>query len=118
MKTYKRELEGSHDHLFCGHWNGSPIEIGMQPELLKEIPEAETYHYHIYHEYYVVLEGEAELTVEGDTVKFEAGKVVMIEPGESHSITWIHPEKGCRWVIIKEKSEPNSKHVASKQTHI
>ena len=97
--------------MFCGHWNGSPLEIGLQTELLMEIPEAEIDHYHDYHEYYVVLEGEAELDVEGAKVKFEPGKVVMVEPGEVHSITWINPDKGCRWVIVKEKSEPNSKKV-------
>ena len=113
MKTYKREPGSSHAHLFCGHWNGSPVEIGLQSEVLREIPESETHHFHNYHEYYVVLEGRAELNVEGKSVKLEPGNVVMIEPGESHSVTWIDPAEGCLWVIIKEKSQANSKHAAT-----
>ena len=58
MKTYRK----SGTHLFCGHWNGSPVEIGVT-ELLREVPPTERLHYHDYHEYYVVLEGGGSLTV-------------------------------------------------------
>lgn len=100
-------------HLLCGHWNGSPLEIGLAPAPLKKVPASEALHYHDYHEYYVVLEGSAELEVEGQTVLLRAGMVVMVEPGERHRIVAIDPEQGARWLIIKERSEPDSKHVVA-----
>lgn len=36
----------------------------------------------------------------------------MVEPGEWHQITSVS-DAGARWVIIKERSEPNSKIVES-----
>jgi mannose-6-phosphate isomerase-like protein (cupin superfamily) len=109
MRTYLP----SNSHLFCGHWNGSPVEIGLLPGPLRDVPAGETLHYHDYHEYYVVLEGSAELEVEGERVPLRGGTVVMVEPGERHRIVFVDPQAGARWVIIKERSEPNSKHVAS-----
>lgn len=109
MRTYKR----SDSHLFCGHWNGSPVEIGFMPEPLKHVPRSEALHYHDYHEYYVVLEGRAELEVEGQIVALRANTVVMVEPGERHRVVWVDPVAGARWVIIKERSKPHSKYVVS-----
>ncbi len=63
MKVYCR----ADNHLICGHWNGSPVEIGVA-DVIKNIPAGEVYHHHAYHEYYVILEGGAELLVEGDKV--------------------------------------------------
>lgn len=105
MKSYTR----SGSHLFCGHWNESPVEIGLT-ELLREVPLTECLHYHDYHEYYVVLEGEGKLEVEGHVVDLVAGATVMVEPGEKHQVIEVGPE-GIRWVIIKERSEPDSKHI-------
>jgi mannose-6-phosphate isomerase-like protein (cupin superfamily) len=105
MQIYHQQ----HSHLFCGHWNGSPVEIGVT-SVLKQIPGTEVYHYHDYHEYYVVLEGRAELVVEAQTVPLTAGTVVMVHPGEKHRVSWVDPEVGVRWVIIKQHSVPNSKH--------
>ena len=93
-------------HLFCGHWNGSPVEIGEA--FLTEVSQTEVRHKHPYHEYYVVLEGEAELELEGQRVPLKAGSVVMVEPGEWHEVVAISAQV-ARWVIIKERSEPNSK---------
>jgi mannose-6-phosphate isomerase-like protein (cupin superfamily) len=98
-------------HLFCGHWNGSPVEIGFLPEPLRRVPEGEVLHYHDYCEYYVMLDGFAELEVEGETVPLQADTVVMVEPGERHRVRCVDPDVGARWVIIKQRSEPNSKHV-------
>jgi mannose-6-phosphate isomerase-like protein (cupin superfamily) len=95
-------------HLFCGHWNGSPVEIGEGR--LYNVPPSEVRHKHSYHEFYVVLEGEAELEVEGDSVPLKAGSVVMVEPNEWHEVVSVS-EHGARWIIIKERSEPNSKIV-------
>lgn len=109
MRTYLR----GESHLFCGHWNGSPLEIGFSASLLRDVPKSERLHYHDYHEYYVILEGSAELEVEGESIPLRRDMVVMVEPYEKHRIVAIDPQVGARWVIIKERSAPNSKHVVS-----
>lgn len=103
-------------HLFCGHWNGSPVEIGEA--YLTDVPSSEVRHKHPYHEFYVVLEGGAELEVEGKRVPLKAGSVVMVEPNEWHEVIAVSPQ-GARWVIIKERSEPDSKivHSSVKKDH-
>lgn len=106
MKIYNK----SGTHLFCGHWNGSPVEIGVT-ELLREVPSTEQLHHHLYHEYYVILEGSGELEVEGTVHPLTAGTTVMVEPEERHQVVSVG-EQGIRWVIIKQRSEPNSKIVA------
>jgi mannose-6-phosphate isomerase-like protein (cupin superfamily) len=106
MKTFAK----SDSHLLCGHWNGSPVEIGVTG-VLTEVPLSECLHYHDYHEYYVVLEGDGTLEVEGSIVPLSAGSAVMVEPGERHQVVSIGVN-GIRWVIIKERSQPESKHVA------
>ena len=105
MKTFQK----SGTHLYCGHWNGSPVEIGVT-ELLREVPATEQLHYHHYHEYYVILEGEGALEIDGKQVPLTAESTVMVEPGERHRVTSVGPD-GIRWVIIKERSEPDSKYV-------
>lgn len=105
MRIYER----SGTHLFCGHWNGSPVEIGVTP-LLTEVPDSEASHHHDDHEFYVVLEGDAKLEVEGRLAEIRAGSVVMIEPGERHRVSSVG-NQGVRWVIFKQRSLPNSKHL-------
>ena len=90
----------------CGYWNGSPLEIGTG--LRVEVGAGEVMHHHPYREYYIVLGGEAELCVEAEQVPIRAGMVVMIEPGERHMVTAIG-EGGARWIVIKERSERNTK---------
>lgn len=97
-------------HFFIGHWNGSPVEIGLV-QILKAILPSEVYHYHEYHEYYVILHGKGMLNVEGRNVPLEANTIVMVQPGERHRVSWIDPEEGIGWVIVKERSAPNSKIV-------
>lgn len=94
-------------HWVCGHWNGSPLEIGLN-DLLLEVPDGEVVHHHPFTEYYVGLEGSAQLEVGGHTVPLVADSVVMVEAGERHRVTSIAPG-GARWVVIKERSEPGSK---------
>ena len=106
MRSYRRGAS----HLFCGHWNGSPVEIGVT-SVLTAVPRSEVLHAHDYHEYYVVLEGRAALLVEGETTPLEAGTVVMVEPGEKHRVSWVDPNAGVRWMIIKQRSEPDSKRI-------
>ncbi|MCJ7825510.1 MAG: cupin domain-containing protein [Anaerolineales bacterium] len=107
MKIFHRE--GT--HLFCGRWNDSPVEIGMT-ELVRQVPGSEAYHFHPYHEYYLFLEGNGEMNVEGKRVPLEAGMLLMVEPGEKHEIASIDAMQGLRWVIIKERSTPDSKQLA------
>ena len=99
-------IPGEEPAWICGHWNGSPLAIGTGLRL--EVGADEVMHCHPYREYFVVLEGEAELRVEGENVPIQAGMVVMIEPGERHRVTSIGPA-GARWIVIKERSEPGTK---------
>lgn len=59
------------------------------------MPASEVRHKHPYHEFYVVLEGEAELELEGERVPLKAGSVVMVEPNEWHEVVSIS-EQGAR----------------------
>ena len=108
MKIFRRD--GT--HLFCGHWNDSPVEIGMS-ELIHQVPGSEAYHFHTYHEYYLFLEGCGVMNVEGKMISLKAGSLLMVEPGEKHEIASIDTKQGLRWVIIKERSTPDSKQQVS-----
>jgi len=96
----------------CGHWNGSPLEI-IVTNVMRSIPSGEAYHYHDFHEYYVVLRGRATLHVEGHDLPIKAGMVVMVQPGERHRLIWIAPDEGVQWIVIKERSAPGSKIVVA-----
>lgn len=93
----------------CGHWNGSPLEIGMG--LRTDVGESEVRHYHPYCEYFIGLEGTAEFEVEGSVVVLRPGLVVMFEPGERHRLTSV-AEAGARWIVIKERSKPGTKYIS------
>lgn len=110
MKLYEKSpASGDGPAWICGHWNGSPLAIGTG--LRTEVGAGEVRHHHPYCEYYVVLEGAAELEVEGQRVPLRAGMVVMVEPGEWHQVVAVG-EAGARWVVIQEQSAPNTKFVA------
>jgi mannose-6-phosphate isomerase-like protein (cupin superfamily) len=110
MRIYhKSEESGDAPAWICGHWNGSPLEIGTG--LRSEVGAGEVRHHHPYREYFVVLEGTAELEVEGALVPLCAGLVVMVEPGERHQVISVG-QTGARWVVIKERSEPDTKYVS------
>lgn len=94
-------------HWVCGRWNGSPLEIGFS-DLLTAVPDGEVAHHHPYAEYYVVIEGFGQLDIDGVAVPLEADSVVMVEPGERHRVASVDPG-GVRWIVIKERSEPNTK---------
>jgi len=106
MKVYSKT--GS--FLLCGHWNGSPLEIGLTG-VMTAVPDGEAYHYHDFHEYYVILQGRGTLLVEGRETPLTAGTVVMVEPGERHRVARVDPNEGVEWVIIKEKSDPRGRIV-------
>lgn len=110
MKIYqKSEESGDSPAWICGHWNGSPLAIGTG--LRAEVGTSDIRHYHPYREYYVVLEGAAELEVEGVVVPMCPGMVILVEPGERHMVVSVD-KAGARWVVIQERSEPNTKYIA------
>jgi mannose-6-phosphate isomerase-like protein (cupin superfamily) len=110
MKIYHKSAEsGVGPAWVCGHWNGSPIQIGMG--FRSEVGPGEVRHHHPYREYYVVLEGAADLEVEGKLVPLRAGMVVMVEPGERHMVVTVD-KAGAHWIVIKERSEPNTKYTS------
>jgi mannose-6-phosphate isomerase-like protein (cupin superfamily) len=106
MRIYRR----SGRYSYCGFWNGSPIEVSV-PEREYSLPEEQKPHHHPYHEYYINLDGYGELEVEGEIIPLTPGMVVMVEPGEKHRVVSVCPERGGRWVVVKERSEPDSKFV-------
>lgn len=108
MRAYRREQQKP---WVCGYWNGSPLDIGLSGTLYAP-PHGEVTHFHPYHEYYIGLEGRARVRIEGQDVTLEANTVVMVAPGERHRIVWVDPEIGARWIIVKERSEPDSKILA------
>lgn len=104
MKVYEK----GETQMYCGYWNGSPIEVGLIPTIYN-VPKREVVHSHPYREYYVIISGKGLLKVEDKEIKLEKNTVVMVEPHEKHEVTWIDPTEGIRWVIVKEKSDPNGK---------
>jgi GNAT superfamily N-acetyltransferase len=96
------------DFLACGHVQGSPLEIIVSGRL-KAIPPGETYHYHPYHEYYIILAGRARLKIHGREIPLEPDTVVMVAPGEPHAVCWVDPLEGVSWVVVKERSAPGTK---------
>ena len=105
MEIYRR----TGAFLACGYENGSPLEIIFPPAVFYAVPPNEIYHYHPYHEYYIVLQGRAMLKVDGRPVPLEANTVVMVGPGERHRVTWVDPEQGVWWIVVKERSAPDTK---------
>lgn len=110
MQIYQKSVENADEPAWiCGYWNGSPLEIGAG--FRTEVGPHEVRHYHPYREYFVVLDGVADLEVDGRHIALRAGMVVMIEAGEWHHITAVQAP-GARWVVIKERSAPNTKYIA------
>lgn len=98
----------------CGHWNSSPLAIGMGK---RTTIGTEQSHHHPYCEYYIGLEGEAILEVENETITLRPQMVIMVEPGERHHIVAIDPS-GARWIVIQERSIPHTKYIADSSTPI
>ncbi len=93
----------------CGHWNNSPLAIGMGK---RTTVGSEQYHYHPYCEYYIGLEGEATLKVEDEYLTLRRQMIIMIEPGERHQIVAISPS-GAQWIVIQEQSRPQTKYIVN-----
>lgn len=95
---------------WCGHWNGSPLEIGTSDHM-HAVPPHEVCHFHAYHEYYIALKGRGTLRVAGHEASLAEGSVVMVAPGETHQLIWVDPDVGLQMLVIKERSAPDSKVV-------
>jgi hypothetical protein len=94
----------------CGYMNESPLEIIWTRHQM-ELPPGNDYHYHPYHEYYIILAGRGALLVDGREVPMEANTVLIIAPGERHRVLWVDPAQGIQWIVIKERSAPNTKFI-------
>lgn len=67
-----------------------------------------TKHFHrSTHEYYIVLDGGATLIVNGKSIKLIPNSVVIVEPGEIHSLT--ESSNDFKLLLIMEKFVPNDK---------
>ncbi len=106
MRLYKK----GKSHLFCGHWNGSEIEIGLTQNL-KSIPGNNQLHHHPYKEYYLIIEGKGAIQVEGRIVCLSKEMLLVVDPYEKHKWHSIDSSVGVKWVIVKEKSLPDSKNI-------
>jgi mannose-6-phosphate isomerase-like protein (cupin superfamily) len=111
MRVYRREKP----HPFCGHWNGSPVEIGLT-DLLYAVPPRERLHYHDYCEYYVVLRGKGTLCVESEMVELLPETVIMVEPREKHKVARIDAREGLQCLVVKHKSLPQGRIVVGEAT--
>ncbi|MEZ4729988.1 MAG: cupin domain-containing protein [Caldilineaceae bacterium] len=109
MRVYDKSTDKDTPTWVCGHWNGSPLEIGMG--LRTEVGEREVRHHHPYCEYFIGLEGTAKFEVEGSVVELRPGVIVMVEPGERHQLLSVD-EAGARWIVIKEQSKPGTKDIS------
>ncbi len=106
MRVYQK----GKSHLFCDHWNGSKVEIGLT-ENLTSIPGDNELHYHSYKEYYLIIEGKGAIQVEDRIVSLSKEMLLMVDSYEKHKWHSIDPSVGIKWVIVKEMSIPDSKNI-------
>ena len=73
---------------YLGPWNSElPAAIGCAHTAIDE-PHL---HQHTT-EIYLVVRGEAEARVEGETVRLDPGDVLVVEPGEAHTMLTCSPD--------------------------
>jgi mannose-6-phosphate isomerase-like protein (cupin superfamily) len=75
-------VEGSHGKGWCvGPWNSAaPVAIGFSDRAIDEL------HAHdAMFEIYLVARGTATVAVESNLVTIQAGTILVVEPGESHT---------------------------------
>lgn len=99
-----KKFSANQDGWFCGHWNGSPVQIkhSYKRPLKKEKP-----HSHEFAEYYLVLDGTLTLKLNSKKVEVKKSELLMVEAGEKHSI--VNKSPNLDYIIIKEKSFPHDK---------
>lgn len=59
------------------------------------------------HEYYIVLDGEATISINDNITRLKPKSVVIVEPGEIHSIT--DATSNFKVILIMERFVPNDK---------
>ena len=59
------------------------------------------------HEYYIVLEGSANLNINGNSIILKPNSVLIVEPGEIHSLT--DASEDFKVILIMEKYVPDDK---------
>ena len=87
MKRYRlTELPDTHEgHILTGVISGRYINKGTmsyKPPGFRTHPEGN--HVHDDEEIFVILQGKAQMEVDGELIPLEVGDVLVIEPGEEH----------------------------------
>ncbi len=83
----KKNIEQEKSWLFND--GSQPIQLKIvKPE---EINPVEHYHKTM-HEYFYLLQGTAEILVDGNTYDLGAGELLVVEPGEVHKISGYSPD--------------------------
>lgn len=84
------------------------VEVAIKPYKVGDYEEP---HYHkVATEYTVVLEGSAEMVVEGKLVKLEDGDIIVVSPGE---VADFRCTSSCRTVVVKIPGASNDKYLVS-----
>ena len=86
----------------------SNVEVAVKSYTVGDYEE---FHYHKKAtEFTVLLEGSAEMVVEGKLVKLEDGDIIVISPGEVADFKCTSP---CRTVVVKIPGANNDKYLVS-----
>jgi mannose-6-phosphate isomerase-like protein (cupin superfamily) len=87
MRIFDRDQQEVKGWL-VGPWNSSiPVAVGYANAGVDE------QHYHVeMNEVYLVVQGRSTAVVDGQTVRLEAGSVLVVEPGEVHTFTESTPD--------------------------
>lgn len=83
----------------------SPVIIGLITKGLK-IP----HHHKLVYEYFIIDKGHMDIKVGKDLVMLDAGDVLMVEPGEKHSIQETSADLRC--YIVKYPNDNSDKHLS------
>ena len=106
-----KKLQANEDGWYCGWWNDSPIQINFAERQTRYRNEALHYHRDFY-EYYLVVDGELTLEVEGTRHQLTRDEMIVVEPMEHHQV--VELSAGCKYVSVKSQSyEGNKVRVAS-----
>ena len=69
---------------------GAPVSVLVVDEGEGEGPDL---HKHAYHEVFVILEGEADLTAGGETRRVGPGTIAVVDPETFHGFTVVGPNR-------------------------
>ena len=101
MKRLKTK-EYDDDPRITGLFNNSTLAIARF--VIKKVSPDEKLHYHAKNtEYYIFLQGKAEMIIKGKMIKIVKGDVLIVEPGEKHKVTKIIEE--LDYIVIRDTTE-------------